>query len=181
MADVLAPLRGGGIEDDLANVEQVDDGSLADLLAARFDKHLLYTYVGEQVVALNPFASMDLYSPPIRDAYRNKDAAMVPPHIYVLADAAHRAMRSARVDQAVVISGESGSGKTESSKIFMQYLASLMPSDAAGSRAQALQRRILVSNPILEAFGNAVTTRNNNSSRFGKFVQLHYDPTTAVP
>ncbi|GJM84880.1 hypothetical protein PR202_ga00592 [Eleusine coracana subsp. coracana] len=129
------------------------------------------TKAGPVLVAVNPFKKVSLYGNEYIDAYRNK--SMDSPHVYAIADSAIREMKRDEVNQSIIISGESGAGKTETAKIAMQYLAAL----GGGS---GIEYEILQTNPILEAFGNAKTLRNDNSSRFGKLIEIHFSTTGRI-
>lgn len=122
------------------------------------------------LIAVNPYKEIrDLYAKTTIKRYNGKSLGELPPHVYAIADKAIRDMRVLKLSQSIIVSGESGAGKTESTKYLLRYLC-----DAA-SAAGPIETKILDANPILEAFGNAKTTRNNNSSRFGKFIEVHYD------
>jgi myosin protein heavy chain len=128
------------------------------------------------LVAVNPYRELPIYTDGVMQWYRqgNSGRADRPPHIFAVADEAYRAMLSTRSSQSILITGESGAGKTENTKRVIQYLANI--SCANGSLGSQLEDRIIQANPILEAFGNAQTIRNNNSSRFGKFVKIEFGP-----
>ncbi|AQK64915.1 Myosin-3 [Zea mays] len=140
-------------------------------LQYRYSQDMIYTKAGPVLVAVNPFKKVSLYGNEYIDAYRNK--SMDSPHVYAIADAALCEMKRDEVNQSIIISGESGAGKTETAKIAMQYLASL----GGGS---GIEYEILQTNPILEAFGNAKTLRNDNSSRFGKLIEIHFSTTGRI-
>ncbi|VAH04576.1 unnamed protein product [Triticum turgidum subsp. durum] len=140
-------------------------------LQYRYSQDMIYTKAGPVLVAVNPFKKVALYGNEYIKAYRNK--TMDSPHVYAIADSALREMKRDEVNQSIIISGESGAGKTETAKIAMQYLASL----GGGS---GIEYEILQTNPILEAFGNAKTLRNDNSSRFGKLIEIHFSTTGRI-
>ena len=156
--------------------------SLLYNLRYRYAKDLIYTYTGYILIAVNPYKSLTCYGDAEMRAYRGKSIGVLPPHLYAMADRAFRSMKVDGESQSIVISGESGAGKTESSKIVMKYLALCGEPKGKGSeekRASAqltsLAEKVLQCNPILEAFGNAKTVMNHNSSRFGKFTRIHFD------
>ncbi|RLN16137.1 hypothetical protein C2845_PM02G40730 [Panicum miliaceum] len=143
-------------------------------LKSRYALNEIYTYTGNILIAVNPFQRFPhLYNNHMMGIYKGAEFGELSPHPFAIADRSYRLMINDRISQAILVSGESGAGKTESTKSLMQYLAYM------GGKAQAegrsVQQQILESNPVLEAFGNAKTVRNNNSSRFGKFVEIQFD------
>ncbi|KAM0898475.1 hypothetical protein ACQ4PT_021917 [Festuca glaucescens] len=157
--------------DDLMQLSYLSEPSVLYNLQYRYSQDLIYTKAGPVLVAVNPFKKVALYGDEYITAYRNK--TMDSPHVYAIADSALREMKRDEVNQSIIISGESGAGKTETAKIAMQYLASL----GGGS---GIEYEILQTNPILEAFGNAKTLRNDNSSRFGKLIEIHFSTTGRI-
>lgn len=141
-------------------------------LTDRFNHDQIYTYIGNVVVSVNPYKPMSLYTHDIIDEYRNRNMYELPPHIYAITDGAYRSMRDRNLDQCIIISGESGAGKTEASKVIMQYVAEV---SGKGQDIDRVKEQLLQSNPVLEAFGNAKTNRNDNSSRFGKYMDIEFD------
>ncbi|CAJ0571540.1 unnamed protein product, partial [Mesorhabditis spiculigera] len=158
--------------DDNCALMYLNEGSLLENSRRRFiNKHHIYTYVANILISINPYAEVpDLYSTKTMVSYRGKSIGQMPPHVYAIADKAFRDMRRHGRSQSILVSGESGAGKTESQKAILRYLC-----ENWGQTAGPIQQRLLETNPILEAFGNAKTSRNNNSSRFGKFVEIHFD------
>ncbi|XP_042284922.1 unconventional myosin-IXb isoform X1 [Thunnus maccoyii] len=157
--------------DDLCNLPTVTEDSILEVLRDRFHKHKIYTYISNILIAINPNKFLPVYyNPKYIKMYENQPLGKLSPHIFAIADVAFRAMLNRHVNQCIVISGESGSGKTESSSYLIHCLTAL----SQKTYASGLERTILGASPVLEAFGNAKTAENNNSSRFGKFIQLNY-------
>ncbi|VVA98280.1 unnamed protein product [Arabis nemorensis] len=151
--------------DDLMQLSYLNEPSVLYNLNFRYNQDMIYTKAGPVLVAVNPFKEVPLYGNRYIEAYRKRSNES--PHVYAIADTAIREMIRDEVNQSIIISGESGAGKTETAKIAMQYLAAL----GGGS---GIEYEILKTNPILEAFGNAKTLRNDNSSRFGKLIEIHF-------
>lgn len=211
--------------DDIADLTFLNEASVVHNLRLRYGSGAIYTYSGLFLVAINPYQSLPLYTDAIVHQYRGKRRDENPPHIFAIAERAWVNMGEERENQSILITGESGAGKTESTKKVIQYLAAIatdahlptpshsqspsitgsssfntvMPAvglprsssfknkpDASGSRLNSkgrlglLERQILQANPILEAFGNAQTQRNNNSSRFGKFIRISFSPDGSI-
>ncbi len=157
--------------DDNCGLMYLNEATLLNNIRLRYDKDKIYTYVANILIAINPYYEIrDLYSATTIKCYQGRSLGTMPPHVFAIADKAFRDMKVLKQSQSVIVSGESGAGKTESTKYILKYLC-----DNFGHRAGALEQKILNANPILEAFGNAKTTRNNNSSRFGKFIEIHFD------
>uniref|UniRef100_A0A3B4E0K1 Myosin IG n=1 Tax=Pygocentrus nattereri TaxID=42514 RepID=A0A3B4E0K1_PYGNA len=165
---------------DFVLLDEVTMEQFLENLKLRFEKGRIYTFIGEVVVSVNPYRQMDVYGKDAIDAYRGRELYENPPHLYAVADAAYKAMKRRAKDTCIVISGESGAGKTEASKYIMQYIAAITnPSQRA--EVESVKNVLLKSNCVLEAFGNAKTNRNDNSSRFGKYMDINFnfngDPT----
>ncbi|XP_076663823.1 unconventional myosin-IXa isoform X2 [Andrena cerasifolii] len=157
---------------DLCQLPDLNEQTLLDNLRARFLAGNIYTYVGSILIALNPFKFYPIYNPKYVKLYQNRRLGPdIPPHIFAIADAAYHCMLKERRNQCIVISGESGSGKTESTNFLLHHLTAL---SQKGSHGSGVEQTILSAGPVLEAFGNAKTAHNNNSSRFGKFIQVNY-------
>ncbi|KAF6115167.1 myosin IIIB [Phyllostomus discolor] len=163
------------LEDDLVNLEVLDEDTIIHQLQKRYVDSLIYTYVGDILIALNPFQNLSIYSPQFSRLYHGVKRASNPPHIFASADAAYQCMVTFSKDQCIVISGESGSGKTESAHLIVQHLTFL-----GKANNQTLRQKILQVNSLVEAFGNACTAINDNSSRFGKYLEMMFTPTGAV-
>ncbi|NWR64303.1 MYO1G protein, partial [Bucorvus abyssinicus] len=171
MADLEGPEVGKA---DFVLLDEVTMEQFVENLRLRFSQGCIYTSIGEVVVAVNPYRALPLYDMPIIERYRGRQLYERPPHLFALAEAAYQAMRRRAQDTCIVISGESGAGKTEASKYIMQYIAAITnPSRRA--EVERVKDVLLKSNCVLEAFGNAKTSRNDNSSRFGKYMDITFD------
>ncbi|XP_061657110.1 unconventional myosin-Ig isoform X2 [Syngnathoides biaculeatus] len=159
---------------DFVLLDEVTMDQFMENLKLRFEKGRIYTYIGDVVVSVNPYKQMDIYGKDTIDAYRGRELYENPPHLYAVSDAAYKAMKRRAKDTCIVISGESGAGKTEASKYIMQYIAAITnPSQRAD--VESVKNMLLKSNCVLEAFGNAKTNRNDNSSRFGKYMDINFN------
>ncbi|XP_008290477.1 myosin-10 [Stegastes partitus] len=197
----MNPPRFSKVE-DMADLTCLNEASVLHNLRERYYSGLIYTYSGLFCVVVNPYKNLPIYTESIVEMYRGKKRHEMPPHIYAISEAAYRSMLQDREDQSILCTGESGAGKTENTKKVIQYLAHVAsshksgtlgrnkePVQADGSRSLTrgsslasrslqygeLERQLLQANPILEAFGNAKTVKNDNSSRFGKFIRINFD------
>ena len=153
---------------DNAQLFYLDEANLLDNLTVRYRADAIYTYTGTVLLAVNPYKALDgLYDAERMDAYRGRALGVLPPHVFAIAERARRALVTEHADQSIVVSGESGAGKTESCRAIVRYLAHHSRHEAGD-----LSSALLAANPVLEAFGNAATTRNDNSSRFGKLMKI---------
>uniref|UniRef100_A0A4W4F588 Myosin motor domain-containing protein n=1 Tax=Electrophorus electricus TaxID=8005 RepID=A0A4W4F588_ELEEL len=161
-----------GVQDFVLLENHTSEVAFIENLRKRFKENLIYTYIGSVLVSVNPYKDLEIYTKQHMERYRGVNFYEVSPHIYAVSDNAYRSMRSEKRDQCILISGESGAGKTEASKKVLQYYAVTCP---ASEHVQTVKDRLLQSNPVLEAFGNAKTLRNDNSSRFGKYMDVQFD------
>ncbi|XP_029684938.1 unconventional myosin-Ih [Takifugu rubripes] len=160
-----------GIQDFVLLDETTEVAFLGNL-QKRFSKDLIYTYIGTLLVSVNPYKELDIYNKKDMELYKGVNFFELPPHIYALADNAYQTMLAEFNNHFILISGESGAGKTEASKKILQYYAVSCPSTAL---LNTVRDKMLMSNPVLEAFGNAKTLKNDNSSRFGKYMDIQFD------
>ncbi|XP_072298539.1 myosin-10 isoform X2 [Eucyclogobius newberryi] len=174
--------------EDMAELTCLNEASVLYNLKDRYYSGLIYTYSGLFCVVINPYKNLPIYSENIVEMYRGKKRHEIPPHIYAISEAAYRCMLQDREDQSILCTGESGAGKTENTKKVIQYLAyvasshkgrkdhNIPPESPKAFKLQGeLERQLLQANPILESFGNAKTVKNDNSSRFGKFIRINFD------
>ncbi|XP_032356250.1 myosin VIb isoform X3 [Etheostoma spectabile] len=161
--------------DDNCSLMYLNEATLLNNVRVRYNKDHIYTYVANILIAVNPYYDIPkLYGPDAIKSYQGKSLGTLPPHVYAIADKAYRDMKVLKMSQSIIVSGESGAGKTENTKFVLRYLTTTYGS------GQDIDERIVEANPLLEAFGNAKTVRNNNSSRFGKFVEIHFNEKNAV-
>jgi myosin I len=158
---------------DLTLLSKVSNEAINENLKKRFDGAEIYTYIGHVLVSVNPFRDLGIYTDQVLDSYRGKNRLEMPPHVFAIAESAYYNMKAYKDNQCVIISGESGAGKTEAAKRIMQYIANVAGGDTGDIKQ--IKDMVLATNPLLESFGNAKTLRNNNSSRFGKYLQIHFN------
>uniref|UniRef100_A0A915Q5E8 Myosin motor domain-containing protein n=1 Tax=Setaria digitata TaxID=48799 RepID=A0A915Q5E8_9BILA len=173
--------------DDNCALMYLNEGTLLNNCRLRYLQKQIYTYVANILISINPYEQIpDLYSSSTIQKYQGQSIGTLPPHIFAIADNAYRDMKRTKQSQSIIVSGESGAGKTESQKYILRYLCESWGSTAGPIEQRLLEsnsqkkRILIVANPILEAFGNAKTMRNNNSSRFGKFVEIHFNSKNSV-
>ncbi|CAH1228755.1 MYO6 [Branchiostoma lanceolatum] len=156
--------------DDNCSLMFLNEATLLHNIRLRYKREQIYTYVANILIAVNPYHDIPkLYASDTIKGYQGKSLGTMPPHVFAIADKTYRDMKVNKESQSIVVSGESGAGKTETTKYILRYLT-----ESHGS-GMIIDQRIVEANPLLEAFGNAKTVRNNNSSRFGKFVEIHFD------
>ncbi|XP_063079267.1 myosin VIa isoform X2 [Engraulis encrasicolus] len=161
--------------EDNCSLMYLNEATLLNNVRVRYSKDKIYTYVANILIAVNPYVDIPkLYAPETIKQYRGRSLGTLPPHVYAIADKAYRDMKVLKMSQSIIVSGESGAGKTENTKFVLRYLTT------SYGTGQDIDERIVEANPLLEAFGNAKTVRNNNSSRFGKFVEIHFNEKNAV-
>uniref|UniRef100_H0V943 Unconventional myosin-VI n=1 Tax=Cavia porcellus TaxID=10141 RepID=H0V943_CAVPO len=161
--------------EDNCSLMYLNEATLLHNIKVRYSKDRIYTYVANILIAVNPYFDIPkIYSSDAIKSYQGKSLGTMPPHVFAIADKAFRDMKVLRMSQSVIVSGESGAGKTENTKFVLRYLT-----ESYGT-GQDIDDRIVEANPLLEAFGNAKTVRNNNSSRFGKFVEIHFNEKSSV-
>ncbi|XP_057463452.1 myosin-9 isoform X2 [Actinidia eriantha] len=169
--DMEAPA--GGV-DDMTKLSYLHEPGVLQNLKIRYELNEIYTYTGNILIAINPFQRLPhIYDAHMMQQYKGAPFGELSPHVFAVADVAYRAMINEGKSNSILVSGESGAGKTETTKMLMRYLAFLGGRKATEGRT--VEQQVLESNPVLEAFGNAKTVRNNNSSRFGKFVEIQFD------
>ncbi|XP_042889750.1 myosin heavy chain, muscle-like, partial [Penaeus japonicus] len=162
--------------EDMSNLTYLNDASVLYNLKTRYQAKLIYTYSGLFCIAVNPYKRFPIYTNRTVKIYQGKRRNEVPPHLFAIADGAYMNMLQNAENQSMLITGESGAGKTENTKKVLSYFANVGASTKKDDNKPNLEDQIVQTNPVLEAFGNAKTTRNDNSSRFGKFIRIHFGP-----
>ncbi|NWX47153.1 MYO6 protein, partial [Steatornis caripensis] len=161
--------------EDNCSLMYLNEATLLHNIKVRYSKDRIYTYVANILIAVNPYFDIPkFYSSDTIKKYQGRSLGTLPPHVFAIADKAFRDMKVLKMSQSIIVSGESGAGKTENTKFVLRYLT-----ESYGT-GQDIDDRIVEANPLLEAFGNAKTVRNNNSSRFGKFVEIHFNEKNSV-
>ncbi|NXJ16888.1 MYO6 protein, partial [Odontophorus gujanensis] len=161
--------------EDNCSLMYLNEATLLHNIKVRYSKDRIYTYVANILIAVNPYFDIPkFYSSDAIKKYQGRSLGTLPPHVFAIADKAYRDMKVLKMSQSIIVSGESGAGKTENTKFVLRYLT-----ESYGT-GQDIDDRIVEANPLLEAFGNAKTIRNNNSSRFGKFVEIHFNEKNSV-
>uniref|UniRef100_A0A8D2MYW6 Myosin VIIB n=1 Tax=Zonotrichia albicollis TaxID=44394 RepID=A0A8D2MYW6_ZONAL len=173
MVHLMHPSSVQGVE-DMIRLGDLHEAGMVHNLLIRHQEHKIYTYTGSILVAVNPYQLLPLYTVDQIRLYCNKRIGELPPHVFAIADNCYFNMKRNKRDQCCVISGESGAGKTESTKLILQFLA------AVSGQHSWIEQQVLEANPILEAFGNAKTIRNDNSSRFGKYIDIHFNQSGVI-
>merc|ERR1740131_419862 len=160
--------------EDMANLTFLNDASVFYNLKVRFQAKLIYTYSGLFCIVVNPYKRYPIYTGTVVKMYLGKRRNEVPPHLWAITETAYRNMLQNAKNQSMLITGESGAGKTENTKKVISYLAQVAASGKKETKKVSLEDQIVATNPILESYGNAKTARNDNSSRFGKFIRIHF-------
>ncbi|KAJ2689086.1 Myosin type-2 heavy chain 1 [Coemansia spiralis] len=177
-SDLLPPLCNPPILDctpDLTTLSYLHEPAVLYNLKRRYEQRMIYTYSGVVLVAMNPFDPVPLYSAEYMARYARKEPGHEVPHLFAIAENAYKGMVTDQRNQTIIVYGESGSGKTTSAKYIMRYFAQAHHADANDKEMSTVESQILATNPVFESFGNAKTTRNDNSSRFGKFLDIKFE------
>lgn len=173
------PMHASSIDtvEDMSKLADLHEGSLLYNIRQRYMNDNIYTFIGSIVSAVNPYKRLPLYDPEMMEKYKKHSIGELPPHVFAVANEAYTRLFRTNTPQCVLISGESGAGKTENTKVILKYLSNVSGSKGGG---KSIETQILNANPILEAFGNAKTVHNNNSSRFGKYISVVFTETGAI-
>lgn len=166
-----------GVDDLVLMPNKLTEAAIADNLRKRYASDMIYTYIGPSLIAINPYKRLGIFSDKELGIYHGANSYENPPHIYAVAERMWQNLIADNDNQCVIISGESGAGKTESSKLVMNYISAVSArarDPTYGNIVEDVKNIITESNPLLESFGNAKTLRNNNSSRFGKYFEINF-------
>ncbi|KAI8598558.1 P-loop containing nucleoside triphosphate hydrolase protein, partial [Dissophora ornata] len=158
---------------DMTLLTKVQNENINDNLKKRFENQEIYTYIGHVLISVNPFRDLGIYTDEVLKSYQGKNRLEVPPHVFAIAESSYYTMNAYKENQCIIISGESGAGKTEAAKRIMQYIATV--SGGESSQIKEIKDMVLATNPLLESFGCAKTLRNNNSSRHGKYLEIQFN------
>ncbi|KAF9990905.1 class II myosin [Mortierella antarctica] len=158
---------------DMTLLTKVQNENINDNLKKRFENQEIYTYIGHVLISVNPFRDLGIYTDEVLKTYQGKNRLEVPPHVFAIAESAYYTMNAYKENQCIIISGESGAGKTEAAKRIMQYIATV--SGGESSQIKEIKDMVLATNPLLESFGCAKTLKNNNSSRHGKYLEIQFN------
>lgn len=161
--------------EDMSNLTFLNEASVLHNLRQRYYSMMIYTYSGLFCVFINPYKMLPIYTDSVASMYVNKRRAEMPPHLFAVSDEAFRNMMSDKENQSMLITGESGAGKTENTKKVIAYFAMIGSGNKDQKSESSLENQVVQANPAIEAFGNGATTRNYNSSRYGKFIRIHFD------
>ncbi|XP_067598359.1 unconventional myosin-VIIb isoform X1 [Pseudorca crassidens] len=172
----LSPMHPNSAQgvDDMILLGDLNEAGMVHNLLIRYRQHKIYTYTGSILVAVNPYQALPLYTVEQVQLYYKRHVGELPPHIFAIANNCYFNMKQHKMDQCCIISGESGAGKTETTKLILQFLATI------SSQHSWIEQQVLEANPILEAFGNAKTIRNDNSSRFGKYIDIYFNSSGVI-
>uniref|UniRef100_A0A7N9CI20 Myosin motor domain-containing protein n=1 Tax=Macaca fascicularis TaxID=9541 RepID=A0A7N9CI20_MACFA len=173
---VLSPMHPSSVRgvDDMIRLGDLNEAGMVHNLLIRYQQHKIYTYTGSILVAVNPFQVLPLYTLEQVQLYYSRHMGELPPHVFAIANNCYFNMKRNKRDQCCIISGESGAGKTETTKLILQFMATV------SGQHSWIEQQVLEANPILEAFGNAKTIRNDNSSRFGKYIDIYFNPSGVI-
>uniref|UniRef100_A0A2K6PFN5 Unconventional myosin-VIIb n=1 Tax=Rhinopithecus roxellana TaxID=61622 RepID=A0A2K6PFN5_RHIRO len=173
---VLSPMHPNSVQgvDDMIRLGDLNEAAMVHNLLIRYQQHKIYTYTGSILVAVNPFQVLPLYTLEQVQLYYSRHMGELPPHVFAVANNCYFNMKRNKRDQCCIISGESGAGKTETTKLILQFMATV------SGQHSWIEQQVLEANPILEAFGNAKTIRNDNSSRFGKYIDIYFNPSGVI-
>ncbi|XP_017403914.1 unconventional myosin-VIIb isoform X2 [Cebus imitator] len=172
----LSPMHPNSVQgvDDMIRLGDLNEAGMVHNLLIRYQQQKIYTYTGSILVAVNPFQVLPLYTLEQVQLYYSRHMGDLPPHVFAIANNCYFNMKKNKRDQCCIISGESGAGKTETTKLILQFLATI------SGQHSWIEQQVLEANPILEAFGNAKTIRNDNSSRFGKYIDIYFNPSGVI-